>query len=296
MATNGYTDLNVQNGWIPEVYSSQVLTRDYQVSVVEQVARTVRMNGPLMSVPRFDSQGADIVPEHAVIPVQTGALDNVILQSVKWADRFIISVEDQRDALADVLQAKKAAWLDSFSRKFDNACLGTTAAADGVNVPFESVYRVAGSTGRLQTAGSLSFAQLGTIFTGIEQGDYGSDLVIIAHPAFSQALRSLTTPQGFPLVADPLGGGTPSIFGNPVYISRGARTSATATHAPTGNPLLVVASRRNLIVGVHDGPESQVSDQPQWATDEVELKLRARRAFVAATPDAFRVVELTAGA
>ena len=93
------TDLNEANGWIPEPKSSEVLTKVYATSAVESVARRVTMTAPTVSVPRFESDGADIVAEHAVIPVQDATLDEVVLREVKFANRFAISIEDQRDAL-----------------------------------------------------------------------------------------------------------------------------------------------------------------------------------------------------
>lgn len=293
-----YTDLSEANGWIPEPTSGEVLTKVYADSAVESVARRVTMTAPTVSVPRFESDGADIVAEHAVIPLQDATLNEVTLRAVKFANRFAISIEDQRDALVDVLQAKKLAWANSFARKLDNACLGVTAAQDGTGTaPFTSVYNAAATAGNVTaTAGSLNYEMLNDLFTELESGDYNGNLVVIAHPAFRGALRNLKDAAGDRVVSDVLGAGTPSIFGNELRFSTGARTSATATDKPTGNPLLIVANREHMILGVRDGIESQVSDLPRWETDEVELKMRARRAFVPATGSAFYVVEQTAGA
>lgn len=289
------TDLNEANGWIPEPTSGEVLTKVYADSAVESVARRITMTAPTVSVPRFESDGADIVAEHAVIPLQDATLDEVTLRAVKFANRFAISIEDQRDALVDVLQAKKLAWANSFARKLDNACLGVSVEQDGTGVaPFQSVYAEATAAGNVTaTAGALNYEMLNDLFTELESGDYNGNLVVIAHPAFRGALRNLKDAAGDRVVADPLGAGTPTVFGNELRFSTGARTSAAATDKPTGNPLLIVANREHMILGVRDGVESQVSDLPRWETDEVELKMRARRAFVPATGDAFYVVEQT---
>ncbi len=290
-------DLNEANGWIPEPYASQVLTKVYAESAVQATARQVQMTAPTLSVPRFESDGADIVAEHAVIPVQEAILDEVVLRAVKFANRFVISIEDQRDALINVLDAKKVAWANSFARKLDNACLGVTVARTGLDAaPFESVYFAANAAGNVtQTAGVLQYEDLNTMFENIETGDYNGNLVVIAHPNFKAALRNLKDAVGDRVVSDPLGAGVPSIFGNELRFSTGARTSAAATDKPTGNPLLIVANKDHMILGVRDGVESQVSDQPRWETDEVELKMRARRGFVPAAGEAFYVIEKTAG-
>jgi HK97 family phage major capsid protein len=288
------TDLTEANGWIPEPKSSAVLTKVYQESAVESTARIVRMTAPTMSVPRFESDGVDIVAEHATIPLQDATLDEVTLRAVKFANRFAISIEDQRDALVDVLDQKKLAWANSFARKLDNACLGVTADQSGTTVPFTSVYNAADDAGQVtQTAGDLQYEMLNELFESLESGDYNGNLVVIAHPAFKGALRNLKDEDGNRVVADPLGAGVPTIFGHELRFSTGARTSALPTDKPTGNPLLIVANRDHMILGIRDGIESQVSDLPRWETDEVELKMRARRAFVPATGEAFYVVEKT---
>jgi hypothetical protein len=76
--------------------------------------------------------------------------------------------------------------------------------------------------------------------------------------------------------------------------SRGAVASTGASDRPTGNPLLIVGSKRNLVLGVRDGVESALSTEAKWETDEIELKMRARRGFAVADGTAFRVIEKTA--
>ena len=289
------TDLNEANGWIPEPKSSEVLTKVYATSAVESVARRVTMTAPTVSVPRFESDGADIVAEHAVIPVQDATLDEVVLREVKFANRFAISIEDQRDALVDVLAQKKLAWANSFGLKLDNAALGVTTAQDGTDTaPFESVYFAANAAGNVtQTAGALQYEMLNELFEAIEDGDYDGNLVVVAHPAFKGAMRNLKDADGNRVVADPLGAGVPTIFGHELRFSKGARTSAAATHQPEGNPLLIVGNREHMILGVRDGVESAIADH-RWEYDEREVKMRARRAFKVATPEAFRVLEKVA--
>lgn len=286
-----YTDLSEANGWIPEPGSNEALLRDVEVSAVEAVARRVTMTSRTVSVPRFVSNGVDVVPEHAVIPIKDATLDEVVLTAHKFADRFAISIEDQQDAVVDALNAYKREWLSNFAITLDNAALGVT----GTGGPFESVYRAVGAGNRLATAGALTYEDLADVIGDME-GNRKGGLVIIAHPKFKMSLRNLKDEAGDRVVTDPFGGGVPTIFGHEVRYSYGAATSAAYTDSPTGNPLLVVANKSNLILGVRSGPESQVSDQPQWATDHVELKMRARRAFALADADAARVVELTAAA
>jgi HK97 family phage major capsid protein len=286
-----YTDLSTENGWIPVQQESEVLQRDVETSAIEAVARRVTMTSDVASVPRFVANGVDVVPEHAVIPIKDATLDDVVLQAHKFSNRFAISIEDRQDAVADSINAFKREWLSNFAITLDNAALGVT----GTGGPFESVYRKVGAGNRQATAGALTYEDLVTVIGDME-GNRKGGLVVIAHPKFKMALRNLKDEAGDRVVTDPFGAGVPTVFGHEVRFSYGAATSATYSDAPSGNPLLVVANRSNLILGVRSGPESQVSEAPQWDTDHVELKLRARRGFVLADANSARVIELTAGA
>lgn len=291
------TDLSLANGWIPEQPGSQVLQTVQNTSAVERVARRENMTSEYKSVPRFDAEGVDVVAEHATIPVIDADLDEVTLRAVKFANRHAISVEDSRDSAVNEFAAFRQRWASNFAVKLDNAALGVTGATpNGTTIPFLSVYAavVAEDTAfRTQTAAgaNIEYEDLVGVFGALEEGDYGDDLVVIAHPAFQMDLRNLKDAAGDRVVTDPLGGGVPTVFGHELVISKGARTHATATDRPTGNPLLIVGSKRNLILGVRDGIESQVSEHVQWATDELEVKMRARRGFVVADATAFRVIE-----
>lgn len=292
------TDASRANGWIPEPTNGSVLTRIYETSAVEAVARRVPMSSTAQRVPRFDHKGVSIVPEGGLIPVQDATLDTVLLEANKWADRFTISIEDDRDAVVSLIDQFKLSWADSFARELDNAALGVTAAqtGPGTDVPFESVYAAASAAGNVSaTAGDLTYEDLNDVFAGLEDGEYNGNLVLVAHPSFKGLLRNLKDAAGDRVVDNPLGGGTPTIFGYQLAFSRGARTSATATHSPTGNPLLIVGNRDHMLLGVLDGPESAVADH-RWEYDEREVKMRARRGFAVADGEAFRVIEKTAGA
>lgn len=291
------TDASRANNWIPEATGSEVLTRIYQTSAVEQVARRVPMTSPSQRVPKFEHQGVSIVPEGGLIPVQDATLDSLLLEANKWADRFTVSIEDDRDAIVSLIDQFKLSWADSFARELDNACLGVTAAATGpgTDVPFESVYAAATTAGNVTpTAGDLTYEDLNNVFAALEDGEYNGDLVMVAHPSFKGLLRNLKDEAGDRVVTDPMGSGVPTVFGYQLAFSRGARTSATATHSPSGNPLLIVGNKQHLVLGVLDGPESAVADH-RWEYDEREVKMRARRGFAVAEGEAFQVIEKTTG-
>jgi HK97 family phage major capsid protein len=278
-------NLTEANGWLPEPSDSQVLRKVLETSAVEAHARRVNMTSRTVSVPRFDAEGVDVVAEAATIPVIQPTLDEVTLTAVKFANRTNISIEDDRDSVLNAVDEFKVRWASNFAVKLDNAVLGATGG------PFTSVFE---SVTPLSTAGALTYEDLVSVIGDLEAGDYGDDLIVIAHPAFAMDLRNLKDAAGDRVVSDPLGSAVPTIFGHELRFSKGAVASTGASDRPTGDKLLVVGSKRNLILGVRDGVESQLSDQPRWETDEVELKMRARRAFKVADADAFAVIRKTA--
>jgi HK97 family phage major capsid protein len=290
-------DLNETNGWIPEPAGSDVLTVVAANSAVEAVARKENMDSNTKSVPRFLDDSVAIVAEGATIPEASPTLDEVILTTRKFAKLYRISEEDYGDALVNVLNAFKAGWANSYARFLDNATLGVTnATVNGTTVPFKSVYAQVPAGNKIVTAGALKFEHVSNALAALETGNYfnDSDIVVVANPAFAGALRNLKDASGARVVAEPLNGTPGSIFGYELRYSAGAKTSATATDAPAGNPLLVVANRQHLILGVRSGPESMVSTDALFTTDERYLKVRARRAFAVGRPEATAVVELTA--
>lgn len=280
------TELTAANGWLPEPKDSNVLQAVLDSSTVESVARRVNMTSRTVSVPRHDAEGVATVSEHAIIPLQDATLDEVTLTAVKFAVRHSISLEGTRDGVANEIDLFKVRWASNFGIALDNATLGATGG------PFTSVY--ASGAEKILTAGALSYEDLVAVIGELETGAYGDDLIVVAHPSFKMELRNLKDAAGDRVVTDPLGSGIPSVFGYEVRFSKGAVASTGFSDRPTGNPLLVVGSKRNLILGVRDGVESALSDQARWETDEVELKMRARRGFKVADADAFKVIEKTA--
>jgi HK97 family phage major capsid protein len=280
------------NGWLPEPIQGPVLQKVLNESAVEQAARRVQMSTRTVRVPRHDAEGVDVVAELATIPLRDATLDEVTLVAEKFANRHQISLEAERDAVANEIDNYKLRWASNFAVKLDNAALGATGG-----VFDQSVYEAVGSANTIKTAGKLTLAQLAEVVSDLESGDWSDDLVIIAHPKFGMQLRQMTDSNGFRVLQDPIQAGVPSLYGHNVFFSKGAVATTGATDRPMtagGNPLFIVASQRNLILGVRDGVESAVSDQAAWANDGIELKMRARRGFAVGDPDAFRIIELTA--
>lgn len=297
--------------WLPEEYGGDVITRIGVVSAIEAFAKTEPMTSDTKWVPRSATAAVGIVPKGSAYPEDTTPNDLVLLNTTKFGEVFRIAEEDIDDSLANLIDDRKLAWANSYATMIDNACLGTTVATTGMNtsVPFTSVYAsvaLADSTtgytagaNLVQTAVATAptYANLSALFGKIETGRWydESKLVVIAHPSLKGVMRGLVDSTGKPIFLN-VGAGTPdTLFGFPIKYSQGAKTSAVASYAPTGNPLLILGNTDLLRLGKRSGPESVVIDGKGGAsalTDETLLKMRARRAFAVGAPAGFAVLEM----
>ena len=297
----GRTDLTEGNGYIPEEKGSVAIQATLTNSVVESFARRENMASRTKGVPRFVSDAPSIVAEGVDIPNSDTTLDEVVLTAKKYAQIFNISEEDVNDSLVDTLNTYKREWASQWARKYDNACLGVTAEADGDDgQPFTSVYRALATynsaSNIINTAGDLEFADISEALGLAEQSKYfdAANTVVIAHPKMLNLIRQMETTGGNLVLPDPLGARPGSLFGYPLVISYGAATSAAATSAPTGDPLLIVGNRNMMINGVRGGVESAISRDADFSKDGVLLKTRVRRGFAVAAAEAFAMVRKTA--
>jgi HK97 family phage major capsid protein len=298
--------------WIPEEYSSEVVQRVQQRSVIEAMARSWPMANNLRHVPR--SAGMDVagVAAGGTYAEDSNTNDEVLLTARKMGQALRLNEEDLADSnLVDVINTKKMDWATSFAKFYDQACLGTTGAENGTTVLFTSVYKSIRTTQSslgytaddnyvVSASGSaVSYDNLSDTLSRVETGDYWDEgtALVIAHPSFKAKLRGIKDTNGDPVFVGGQGGdsGTPStLFGHQIFWTLGAKTHATNTSNPTGNPLLIVCNRELLYKGVRSGPESAIAGAdsgPAFLTDQALIKIRARRAFAVAHPKAFAVLE-----
>lgn len=288
-------------GWLPEEYDSSVITRVNSTSAVEALARRLPMNSTTKSFPRSGGMDVDEVAKGSAYGEDTATNDDIVLTVKKFGRAIRIAEEDIDDSLANIIATKKTEWASAYARFIDNACLGVTAAP-GAGVPFESVYRAVSQDNAganlLQTGAGVapSYDDLNDVLALAEASDSfdESGVVVIAHGSFKGVLRGMKDSTGNPLFVEGQGNVGSTLFGYPVRWSNGAKTHATATTRPTGNPLLIVGQRDALMLGVRSGPESVLIDGRDGVsalTDETLLKMRARRAFGVSYADAFGVIE-----
>lgn len=299
--------------WVPEEWGGAVITKIRAMSAVESYARREPMSTDVKHVPRsggFAFQGAVAI---GTAYTEVDATNDVVtLTARKLGAVLRVADEELKDAaqVANIIQTKQLDWARSYAVGFDNATLGVTASsANGTTVPYVSLYAalVAYNTAsnRTQTGtGGVTYANLSSSFALVEQSDYWADgeMVCIAHPAFRNSLRQIVDDQHRPIFnessAGVAGGGQAgpvgTLFGLPVVWSLGAKTNATASDTPGGNPLLFVGNRNYMIMGDRSGPEYMLAGAdsgPAFLTDEALLKVRVRRGFAVGRPDAWSVLE-----
>lgn len=291
------------DAWVPEERGSAVLATVGAQSAVEALARREPMASDTKSVPRSGGVDVDVTPKGAAYAENDNVDDEVTLRARKFTGLLRIAEEDLADIPENVVAMKQQDWARSYARVLDNSVLGTTGAENGTTVPFTSVYAAVAAynsaSNRIQTAGAVTYADLSAVFGLVENGDYfgDSETVVIAHPSFRGVFRTVTDGNGSNIF-DAATNGTPDrLFGYQVAWSAGARTSATKSANPAGNPLLVVANKNHLILGIRSGPESAVINGFTGAsalTDEALIKMRSRRGFVLGHASAAAVLEVTA--
>jgi HK97 family phage major capsid protein len=308
MARNTFED------WIPEEWDSKVIMRVNQVSVIESEATPYPMSTDTRHIPR--SAGVDVngVSKGSAYGEDQSENDDVLLTAKKAGRAIRIADEDLQDSNVAILEQKRVDWATSWAKYIDNAALAVTAAESGVTVPYKSVYKAIRTTNAdtdytaddnyvaTATGSALTYNDLSSVLGKVEGGDYWDEglTLVIAHPSLRERIRNIKDDDGMPIFVRGQGGdsGTPdTLFGHRIRWSLGAKTSATAVHNPTGNPLLIVANREFLAIGKRSGPESRVAGPDSGAaflTDEALLKMRARRAFALTHEKAAAVLEVVA--
>lgn len=309
------------DAWVPEIWGGEVITKIRALSAVEQHARNEIMTSDVKHVPRSGGMSfGGAIAKSGTYGEDAATNDVVTLTALKFGKVLRVADEELKDAaqVANIIQTKQLDWARSYAVGFDNACLGVTAAANSGTVPFTSLwkeitaYNSASNKIVSLTSVAVTYANVSDTFKLVEESNYWADgeMVVIAHPGYRARLRSISgqtyggtggpVSDGRPVFVEAAnqGSGTPdTLFGVPIAWSLGAKTNAVASDAPTGSPLLFVGNRNYIIKGDRSGPEYMLAGAdsgPSFLTDEALLKVRTRRGFVTAQPEAWAVLEDTA--
>jgi HK97 family phage major capsid protein len=303
-------------GWLTEQRDSSLTKAFSATSVVDAEFRPINMTANTVRIPRIADMDVEVIAKGAAYPEDQSSADTVAFSAVKIGAALRIAEEDvDDDQLANYIDEKKASAGSSYAKKVDNAALGTTAASNGLTVPFTSLYRALttadASTGYTANANLETYTPavldaqngitnaLSAVLENIEGGDYFNpdDLVWILHPSFRKRIRDAKDSTGRPLFfADWVNGvRIDRLFDIPVRYSTGAKTTTVATTRPggaggstggpagvkgtAGNPLGFLVQKQLAVVGRRKAFESVYipgRDGTSALTDEDILKVRAR--------------------
>lgn len=296
-------------------------------SVIESEARPVVMQSDTKRVRRtgdFDVAGVQKGSEYGY---DQQVVDYVELIAQKVGGLRKIAEEDlsgEVEGGAEILGDSEAQALSSLAQTFDQGCIGTTAARDGVSVLWNSIYYdlstaaaglpmgpyAAGANiiqwdqSDVTASGSAGYDFISNWLELYENGPYFDEMntLIIASPAWRGVLRKVKDGNGRPYWED----GQPTIGGYRVRWTTGARKHATTTRTPTGSPLMVVANRQLLlngkarlspeIAGSNPGTALQrAKNGAGFTSDEALFKAAMKRGFRLGEPRGAAILEYNAG-
>lgn len=293
------------DGFLPLDTSGTFIEETQKLSAIENFARPEPLGNLLQKrVLRFGNTNSQIIPKGTAYPEGNLVSSELLLTSYKFGMSYVLAEEDEDNSIIDVFARNRSAWLRAWTREYDRACLGTTAAPNGTTVPFESVYRNLATTQTIHgvtytardnittvaanAAPQAKYDAFNAVLSDLEAGEYGDDLVVIAHPSFQGLFRGMRDATAITEA------GTNTVFGLPVHYTVGAKTTSGAYNAASnGNPFLVVANRNLIIRGTGSGPEARTIAPNTTKTDEGTLLIRVYRAFAVGHPQAAAILEVT---
>lgn len=312
--------------FIPNEPSEGALVALGENSAVETYARPVTMTSDTKEIDRFGGFTVATVAKGADYGFSTNTADRIEMVARKVGGAAKIAEEDLVDTTmgeATMGMYEREAG-KALAAHYDNAALAVTAAQNGTTVKYTSLYRelsqaqttphgnYTANQNILQVtkanflAGATGYAAISDWLSRYEEGlfyDEGETVVLMS-PAFRAFMRNQLNPQtGLPYFTDPQTGGEAQFFGYTGKFTKGARTSATDTQAPAGNPLAIIGNRSLMNNGRARTSAGMAPGNPgtQWQrasngigflSDEALMKATMRRAFRVSTPFAFSILEV----
>lgn len=319
---------------IPIEVSNEVIQAVAKTSAIEALAPAETMTSDTKQVARFGGFTVASVAKGQDYGFSTNTQDLVDLIARKIGGAAKIAEEDFADTITGegTMRRYEQEAGSALAKNFDHACIGVTTAANGTTSPFQSIYATvttaqstpwgayAANANRVQvprlTTGSPTAAKtwldgINTFLAMYEESDWYDEgnTFLLASPAVRSIMRNVRYADDRPVFIDNAqSGGTPSLFGYDNFrFTTGARTGATMTDRPTGNPLIVIGNSNALKRGLARTSPGMVPGNPgvQWQraaqgigflSDEAIMKAMMRRAFVCTVPQAVAVLEITPGA
>ena len=253
---------------LPLQVSSEIWSNAQEQSAVMTVSRRIALPGSGISIPIVTGDSAaDWVAESAEKPVSHATVGSKTMTPYKLAVIETFSMEFRRDlpALYGELSRRLPGAL---AKKFDNTVLAGTAPGSG--------FDVLSSAPGLTVDATATYADLAAVFTAVAAAG-GSLSHWVVGPAFEGLLLSSLADDGRPLfIPDATTSGrVGSIFGRPVYSTRGAlKENASSTDIGVAGDFAGSA-----IYGTVEGIQVDISDQATVNDGGTQVNLWQRNMF-----------------
>lgn len=291
--------------WVPVVLDNLPQGTEIQQSVLKAVGMPRPMTSDTMEIPAL--LGSDVGGGATLVEDTHDGL-KVLLPSYLFTGRHQLDEAETEDSAADPIGPITAEWLSELNVSIDAAAFGVTGARSTTATdyrPYNSVYyRVRNSdadTGYTAdtnyVSGAVTYAHLSQTLSKLEESRYWAEsgLVIVAHPSFRHALRSIVDENDRPIFISANGSvAQDTLFDHPIRWSLGAKTCTTYKRTTVGNPLLIPINRRYLAYGARVAPQTRMIPAAQ-NPDELAhvLQHRSRDGMTLTVPGAAAVFEKT---
>lgn len=318
---------------IPIETSQEVIQAVAKTSAIEAVAQPETMTSDTKQIDRMGGFDVAVVAKGADYGFSTGTQDTVDMIARKIGGAAKVAEEDLVDTITGegTMRRIEQEAGNALARTFDNACIGTTAIANGTTVPFNSIYytlataqttpfgnysananitKIPRLTSAAPTPSDTWQDAIISFLAAYEESDWYDEgnTFLLASPSIKSIFRRIRDTNDNPVfVPDSMNNGNPSLFGYSDFrLTTGARTSATMAKAPSGNPLVIIGNRGAIRRGLARTSAGMVPGNPgvQWQraaqglgflSDEAIMKAMMRRAFVCTVPQAVSILEITPG-
>lgn len=284
-AFTGGTDATGGYG-VPDLVAAEVLriVRDYGLAL--NLCRQIPMGSDTLRIPNeFNHFTTYWISEAATLTGGETTLAANTLNAKKIIARATASSEAVEDIQFNLLGYVRAIMGERIAEAIDvQVWEGTGSVFTGL-VTESAVNSVATTT----TDGArISYANLVKAIYSAKFASTRAGAAFVMHPAIFASIIGLTDTNGQPIVQLMNVPGTiqERLLGYPVYLT--SALSITITRGATGNTGNVYfGPMQKLLLGVRRGLQWDVTDQVNWATDQIDCRMIGRFGFTVATPGVF---------
>jgi len=299
--------------WVPVDVDNVAVGKELQRSAIYDVARRRPVSTTQTDVPRYANADVNGGP---TLTDDTNVADTVSMFDYLYNGKFVVNESEFEDSPADAIEQYAAQWMNSFHKKYDNACIGVTGARSGTATlkrPYTSIYAAVrandsnigytSDTNYTATGtGGLTYANMNAALGKGEQANFWApdSGVIIIHPGLLQSVRGILGTDNRPIFVESsglmAGGGVVpryNLFGYPAYFSYGAQTSSSFDMTEAGKKLVVFVNRQYLVRGDRIAPQTRfIPAEINTASLQHVVQARARQGFVLTSAFAASVLEV----